>query len=217
MMTMRPATDVILVLALLLNFLVIGGSRLSAGIRAVALQGALLGTLPLVLPNGGWTFHILALALGMLGLKGALFPRLLLRAIRETSMRREMEPLIGFTASLLTGAVLTAMAFLLASRLPALPAMASPLLVPSALATILLGLLVLVSRTKALTQVLGYLMLENGLFMFGLTLVHGMPFLLELGVLLDLFVGVFIMGIVVYHINREFDHIDSYSLTTLKD
>ncbi len=91
------------------------------------------------------------------------------------------------------------------------------LLVPSALATILLSLVVLVSRTKALTQVLGYLMLENGIFTFGLVLLHDMPFLIELGVLLDLFVGVFVMGIVVYHINQEFDHIDSYHLTTLKD
>jgi len=212
-----PAIDVILVLVILLNFLVLGSSRLGASIRAVALQGVLLGTLPLLLPHGGWTMHVFALAAGMLGLKGVLFPRLLFRAIRETSMRREMEPLIGFTASLLAGAMVTVVAFLLASRLPPLPAMASPLLVPSALATILLSLVVLVSRTKALTQVLGYLMLENGIFMFGLALLHEMPFLIELGVLLDLFVGVFVMGIVVYHINREFDHIDSYQLATLKD
>ena len=213
----RHVIDLILVLVLLLSFLVLGSSRLSAGIRAVALQGALLGTLPLLLPNGGWTMHILGLSLGMLSLKGVLFPRLLFRAIRETSMRREMDPLIGFTASLLAGAIVTVIAFLLASRLPSLPTMISPLLVPSALATILLSLVVLVSRTKALTQVLGYLMLENGIFIFGLALLHAMPFLIELGVLLDLFVGVFVMGIVVYHINREFDHIDSYHLTMLKD
>jgi hydrogenase-4 component E len=213
----RHAIDVILVLVLLQSFLVLGSRRLGAGIRAVALQGVLLGTLPLLLPNGGWTMHILVLAFGMLSLKGGLFPQLLFRAIRETSMRREMDPLIGFTASLLAGAILTATAFFLASRLPSLPTMVSPLLVPSALAMILLSLVVLVSRTKALTQVLGYLMLENGIFTFGLTLVHEMPFLVELGVLLDLFVGVFVMGIVVYHINREFDHIDSYYLTTLKD
>lgn len=213
----RHAIDVILVLVLLQSFLVLGSSRLGAGIRAIALQGALLGILPLLLPNGGWTIHILALAFGMLSLKGVLFPRLLFHAIRDTSMRREMDPLLGFTASLLAGATVTVMAFLLASRLPPLPGTASPLLVPSALATILLSLVVLVSRTKALTQVLGYLMLENGIFTFGLVLLHDMPLLIEIGVLLDLFVGVFVMGIVVYHINQEFDHIDSYHLTTLKD
>jgi hydrogenase-4 component E len=70
---------------------------------------------------------------------------------------------------------------------------------------VLTGLIVLTSRRKAITQVVGYLMLENGIFVFGLTQTERVPFLLELGVLLDVFVAVFVMGIVVFHINREFD------------
>lgn len=209
--------DLILVLVILMNFMVLGSSRLTAGIRTVATQGVLLALSPLFLQTGGWSVHAVVLSAGMLGLKGVLFPWLLFRAIRDTSMRREMEPLIGFTPSLLVGAVATAGAFWLASRLPRLPTIASPLLVPAALTTIIISLVVLVSRTKALTQVLGYLMLENGIFLFGLALVREMPFLIEMGVLLDLFVAVFVMGIVVYHINREFDHINTYRLTTLKD
>ena len=209
--------DFVLVLAVSANFMVLGSSRLTAGIRAVALQGVLMAILPLLLPNAGRSAHVLFLSAGMFALKGALFPWVLFRAIREISMRREMEPLIGFTPSLIVGAVAAGAAFWLASRLPRLPVIASPLLVPAALTTILLSLIVLVSRTKALSQVLGYLMLENGIFLFGLVLVREMPFLIEIGVLLDLFVAVFVMGIVVYQINREFDHIDTYHLTTLKD
>ena len=88
---------------------------------------------------------------------------------------------------------------------------------PYSLATLIIGFIVLTTRRKAITQVVGYLMLENGIYLFGLTQTESVPFLLELGVLLDVFVGVFIMGIVVFHINREFDSIDSARLTELSD
>jgi hydrogenase-4 component E len=82
---------------------------------------------------------------------------------------------------------------------------------------VVIGLLVLTTRKKALTQVVGYLILENGIYVFGLSQVQRVPFLVEVGVLLDIFVGVFIMGIVVFHINREFDSLDSARLTELRD
>jgi hydrogenase-4 component E len=82
---------------------------------------------------------------------------------------------------------------------------------------VMIGFIVLTTRRKALTQVAGYLMLENGIYLFGLTQTESVPYLLEVGVLLDVFVGVFIMGIVVFHINREFDSIDSRHLAELTD
>ncbi len=81
----------------------------------------------------------------------------------------------------------------------------------------LTGFIVLTTRRKALTQVVGYLTLENGIFIFGLTLVEAMPFLVEAGVLLDVLVGVFVMGIVVDHISREFSTIDGDELTELRE
>jgi hydrogenase-4 component E len=131
-------------------------------------------------------------------------------------VRREVEPVVGFIASLLLGALALAIAFAIAARLPAADVKQS-LLVPVALATVMIGLVVLTTRRKALTQVVGYLMLENGIYLFGLTQTESVPFLLEVGVLLDIFAGVFIMGIVVFHINREFDSLDSARLTELKD
>ena len=106
-----------------------------------------------------------------------------------------------------------------ANRLPAGAgeSTAAELLVPVAFATLLTGLLVLISRSKAVTQVVGYLMLENGVFLFGLTLVRRIAFLVEVGVLLDVFVAVFIMGIVVFHINREFDSISAANLVELRE
>ena len=88
---------------------------------------------------------------------------------------------------------------------------------PASLATVLTGFLVLTTRRKAITQVVGYLVLENGIFIFGLLLVEAMPFLVEIGVLLDLFVGVFVMGIIIDHINREFSSLDTEHLTSLRE
>jgi hydrogenase-4 component E len=93
----------------------------------------------------------------------------------------------------------------------------SPLIVPVALFTSLIGLFVIISRKKALTQVLGYLVLENGIYAFGVGLVHNAPLVVELGVLLDVFVAVFVMGIAIFHINRQFDHIDTDRMVLLKD
>jgi hydrogenase-4 component E len=156
------------------------------------------------------------LAAGTFAVKAVLLPLLLSRAIREAAVRREIEPVIGFAPSLLLGAAAVALAFSIAPRLP-LPELRSQLLVPVSLSTVVIGLLILTTRSKALIQVVGYLILENGIFVFGLSQVERVPFLVEVGVLLDIFVGVFIMGIVVFHINREFDSLDSARLTELRD
>lgn len=212
---MQPAHDLLLLLVVLTNFWVLGTTRLSATIRATALQGALLALLPVAL-YPGLSLHILGLAAGTFAVKAVLLPLLLSRAIREAAVRREIEPVIGFAPSLLLGAAAVALAFSIAPRLP-LPELRSQLLVPVSLSTVVIGLLILTTRSKALIQVVGYLILENGIFVFGLSQVERVPFLVEVGVLLDIFVGVFIMGIVVFHINREFDSLDSARLTELRD
>jgi hydrogenase-4 component E len=212
---MQPFHELLLLLVVLTNFWVLGTTRMSATIRATAIQGALLAALPMALyPE--LSFHILGLSAGTFAVKAVLLPLLLSHAIREAAVRREVEPLIGFAPSMLLGAAGVALAFALAPNLP-LPELQTRMLVPVSLSTVVIGLVVLTTRTKALTQVVGYLIMENGIFVFGLSQVQRVPFLVEIGVLLDVFVGVFIMGIVVFHINREFDSIDSARLTELRD
>ncbi len=211
----QNVTQLVLFLVVLADFAVLGSSRLSACIRAVAFQGLMLGLLPLLL-HSPLSLHVLALAAGTILVKAVVLPGFLRRAIREAAVRREVEPLIGYTSSLLVGVAALAASFAVASRLPVgggQPAM----LIPTALVTVMLGLVVLTTRVKALTQVVGYLMLENGIYVFGLTQAQRVPFLVEAGVLLDVFVGVFIMGIVVFHINREFDSISAARLTELHE
>ncbi len=90
-------------------------------------------------------------------------------------------------------------------------------MIPGALFTILSGLFLIISRRKALTQVIGYLVLENGIYAFGAALAVEEPLVVEMGVLLDVFVAVFVMGITIHHISRDFDHIDTDRLSLLKD
>ena len=212
---MTTLSSLLLTLVVLTDFAILGTSRLSTCIRAIGGQGLLLALLPLAL-HPGWSFHIIGLALGTGVVKAVVLPWFLRWAIREANVRREVEPLVGFTTSVLLGAAAVAVAFVVAPRLP-LPEREGTLLVAVALSNVLTGLIVLTSRRKAITQVVGYLMLENGVLVFGLTQAQRVPFLLELGVLLDVFVGVFIMGIVVFHINREFDTLSSSRLEELKE
>ena len=207
---MTGVAQVLLILVVLGNLLILGTARLSSCVRAVAFQGVMLG-LASVLVVPGWSLHQVALAAGTIAIKGVLVPRFLLWAIREAAVRRELEPRIGYVASLLFGVTVFALAFALAPAWT--PAVAGgPMLVAVAITTVVHGLFMLTARRKAITQVVGYIMMENGIYLFGLSQVREAPFLVELGVLLDVFVGVFIMGIVVFHINREFDTIDASRL-----
>ena len=205
----------LLMLVVLTDFWVLGTGRLSSTIRAAACQGALLAMLPLALHHDA-SPHMLALALGTLLVKAFWLPRLLTRAIREATDRREVEPLLGFNMSLVLGAVAVAVAFSISPGLP-IPGLRSDLLVPVALSTVMIGLIVLTTRRKAVTQVVGYLVLENGIYVFGLSQAERVPFLVDVGVLLDVFAGVFVMGIVVFHMNRAFDSLDTSNFAELEE
>lgn len=213
---MSSADDAILVMVLLLNFLVLGSSRIRSIIYAVAGQGVLLGLLP-VMVHDGVGLRQAAVSLGAIGLKAVVIPRMLMRAMTDLPIRREIQPLIGVRTSLLVGAIATAASMGVAARLPVLGASEPRLLVPASLATILTGFVILTTRVKAITQVLGYLILENGVFIFGVLLLEAMPFLVEVGVLLDLFVAIFVMGIIINHISREFSSVSTGVLSTLKE
>ncbi len=200
----------------LTNLMLIGSSRLAACIRIVAMQGVMLGVLPFIFNEGPLTARVFFLVFWSVALKGMVFPYLLNKSIRDTNARREVEPFVGYTTSLIAGAVTLCLSLWAGSRLPA-GGPGAHLAASGALFTMMTGLFVSVSRKKAVSQVLGYLVLENGVYIFGISFVEKVPLLVELGILLDVFVAVFVMGMVIFHINREFDHLDTEKLTTLKD
>jgi hydrogenase-4 component E len=215
--------DPLMVVVALTNLTLLGASRLTLSVRVVAIQGVALGILPLLVHSGELTVRLVGFATAVVALKGFVFPWLLTRAMREAEVRREAEPFVGYGASLLLGVALLAVSLWIASRLP-LPGAAESaagarpsFAVPVALSTLLCGLLLLVARRSALNQTLGYLVFENGIYAFGVPLVKDAPLLVELGVLLDVFVAVFVMGITLFHIQRELRHLDADRLSTLRE
>jgi hydrogenase-4 component E len=213
---MNRLTDLLLVFLILTTFKLLASGRLTACVRAVATQGVALGFLTLAMHHGALSLRIVTLACGSMALKGLVFPWVLSRALREARAQREVQPYVGYTLSILSGLVALSVSLWVGSRLPLPTEPFAKLLWPSALFTVLTGLFVIVARRTAVMQVLGFLVLENGIYTFGVGRVGDMPFLVEVGVLLDLFVAVFVMGITIYHINREFDHIDTDRLDSLK-
>lgn len=213
---MSGTLNLLIGLAMGLNLLALASSRLPSVITAAAFQGMVLGVLPLLMESSvHWLVWLVAA--GTVAVKGFVIPGLLRRALRAASIDREMEPLLGYVPSLMLGAGATIGAVALAGVLPLLPEHAGSLLVPASFATIVSGFLLLIGRTKAIVQVCGYLILENGIYLFGLLLIQSTPLIVEAGILLDLTVAVFVIGIIVDRIQREFDTLDTRKLTALRE
>lgn len=213
---MKDMLNILIAVAMGLNLFALGSSRLPSLIRIAAIQGVVLGIMPLVMEHELRVLPVL-LALGTVVIKGIVIPGLLRRAMRTANIDRDLFPLVGFVPSLLLGALGTLGAVFFASRLPLLPEHRETLLVAGAIASLLTGFLLLIGRAKAISQVCGYLILENGIYLFGLLLIHSMPLLVEGGILLDLTVAIFVTGIIVDRIQRAFDSLDTRKLTVLRE
>lgn len=213
---MNQTVNLLIGLAMGLNLLALGSSRLPSLIRSMAVQGVVLGLLPLAIEHD-LPWIVVLVALVTVAVKGFVIPSLLRRAMRAANIEREMEPFIGFVPSLLLGAVGTIAAVSVSRLLPLMPEHAGTLIVPGSLATVFTGFVLLIGRTKAISQVCGYLIMENGIYLFGLLLIRSTPLLVESGILLDLIVGVFVIGIIVDRIQRAFDSLDTRKLTVLRE
>jgi len=207
--------DVIMVALVLTNMVALGSSRLRACIRVVAIQGVAVGLMPLFIHS--FAPQLLLFTALCFILKGVVFPWMLMRTLRQLDVWREDSPYVSFGLSLLIGPMVLAFACWVSSHLRLPYDIHSATLIPVALFTLFVGLFLIVSRKKALTQVLGYLVLENGICAFGIAIAYEQPLIIELGILLDIFVGVFVMGIAIFHISREFDHINTDQLNTLRN
>ncbi|MEI7898800.1 MAG: hydrogenase [bacterium] len=213
---MTNLLNTLLVIVLMLNLFVLGTSRIVSVIRTVAAQGALLSLLPLLL-HEHLTLSAALTVVPTFALKGVIIPGMMIHALRDVKIKREVEPLVGLQPSVILGALATVFALLFADQLPLSEAHSGALIVPTSISTVLVGFILLTTRFKALTQVVGYLVLENGIFIFGMLLVEAMPLVVEMGVLLDLFVGIFVICIIVNQINQAFASTDTRRLVSLKE
>ena len=212
---MESLADQLLVLVLLVNFISLGSGQLVLSVRSVAVQGVALGLLPLLIYPA--THHLVGITAVIILVKGIIIPLLIVKALDNANISREQSPLLGFVPTVIIGSLLTGLSFVFSENLPLMPEHQRLMSVPTAIATIMTGFLLLATRRKAISQVIGYLILENGIFIFGMLLTSAMPFMVEAGVLLDLLVAIFVMGIVINQIGREFHSLDTSRLTSLKE
>jgi hydrogenase-4 component E len=213
---MTEILNALLMVMLVLNLFTLGSSRMVTLIRIVAIQGVILGIIPLLL-HEHLTIPVVIAAAAAVVIKSSVIPAIMMRALRDVQIKREVEPLVGFLPSLLLGALGTAGSLLFFSQLNLVNQADGLLIIPTSIATIIVGFILLTTRFKAITQVLGYLVLENGIFVFSLLLIEAIPLVVEMGMLLDLFVGIFVISIITNHINRAFSSLDTRNLVSLKE
>ncbi len=212
---MQPFQTVMVAL-ISVNLAYLAVTRLRTLTRLTAVQGCLLAVVPLLFAAPG-EGHATLMALAVLAIKGIGFPWLLARTLSRLEVNPVTEPYLGFNLSLVAGVAGLLFSLWLETRLPFPPGLFPPLLFPAALTTIFAGLTLVIARRKALTQVIGYLAAENGIFLLGTPLAGQGSVWLELSVLLDVFVAVFVMGIALHHISQTFESIDIGRFCSLRD
>lgn len=214
---MNGINDALWLLVLVTLIMLSASSRLLRCIRNVAFQGLLVGIIPLALHGFS---HIapshLALSAVNIILKGVLLPALMIWTVKRIGIKRELEPLLGYGQSIAVTLTFILLSFVLSARLP-LPEGAPTLALPAAFSAMLTGLFIIMARRKAITQIIGFLTFENGITLFAAALSVNCGILVELGVLLDVFVLIFIMAVLVFRISSEYKHIDADKLNKLDD
>lgn len=209
--------DAILILVVILGLFIVSSIRLGTMIKIFGIQSMILGCAPFFVYAQDLELYIIIVSLAAIVLRGFIMPYFLFWAIRHVSDRSEASPVIGLGTTILLSGLSIVGSFLLASKLIFPVAISSDMVIPSSFSLIIMGFLLIVGRSKAISQVIGYLVLENGIFLFAILLLKKMPLLVEMGILLDLFIAAVVMGIVVSHISDEFNNTDTIVLTSLKD
>ncbi|RIK98230.1 MAG: formate hydrogenlyase [Burkholderiales bacterium] len=202
---------------LLLAFAMISQRRILSLIDLFTLQGATLVVSTAAVGYVTQQPHLYVSAGLTLALKVLLIPALLHRVIDRLEVRRDVETLINIPTTMLIGIALVIFAFALSAPIAKLSSTIAGGSLGIALACVLLSFLMMITRTKAVPQVIGFLAMENGLFFAATCATYGMPMVVELGIGLDVLIGVLILGVFMFQIREQFDSLDIHHLERLKD
>ena len=208
-------------LVLVLQIATVGQRWLITTIRIFAVQSFFLAAIAGTIAFFNQANHLYIAALLTLVLKAMLLPFLLGRTVERVGIRKEIEPLINVPLSLLISGCLTLVGYVVAESFyhPEETSARSALghnTLAVAIALFLIGFFMMLNRRKALTQVLGLLSMENGLFLAAISLTYGMPLVVELGIFFDVLVAVMVLGILAYRIGETFDSMDVSKLRSLR-
>ncbi len=204
-------------LFLLLSFAMLSQRRIVTLVDLLAMQGALLGIATVVLAWRTGERELYVSALLTFGLKAVFLPWLLYRLIRRLGVYWDSEPLLNIPGTMLIGLLIVIFAFGLAQPIAALASTATRNGIGIAVAAVLLSFLTMITRGKAMSQVVGFLSMENGLFFGAMSATYGMPMIVELGVALDVLVAMLVLGVFFFQIREQFDSIDLHNLESLKE
>ncbi len=216
------AVEIISILAtiiLLTTFVTVASNRMHSLVRSFVIQSISLGALAFTVAvyTGMSSLYIVAAITFVL--KGALIPYVLLYTMKKIKIDREVEPLVSIPISLLICGALTIAAFYITEPIISgvgIETITSNCLAIS-LAVVLIGMFTMISRKKAITQIMGLLTMENGLFLAAISVTFGMPMIVELGIFFDILITVLILGVFVFRISKTFETVDTSFLKRLRD
>ena len=196
------------------TFMILGSTRLYSCVRAFGIQSFLLACVAGIVAYSTGKNDIYIVALLTLIIKSAVIPYIFIYIIREIKVKREIELYVSISPSLIIGGILVVISYYLIRSISIISELSS-LALSASMSLVSIGLFIMISRKKALMQMLGILIMENGLFLGAISLTNGMPLLVELGIFFDVLIGVLIMGILIFRINKTFESIDTDLLKNL--
>jgi len=202
---------------LLLAFAMLSQRRILALIHLYALQGLALSASTVTVAWATGQDHLYYSAAITFTLKVLLLPWILHRLIRRLSVKWDVETLINIPTMMLVGIVLVVFSFNLALPISEFSRSIARGTLGIALACVLLSFMMMITRAKAVPQVIGFLSMENGLFFAATSATYGMPMVVELGIALDVLVGMVILGVFLFQIREQFDSLDIHHLEKLKE
>lgn len=204
-------------LLLLSSFAMLSQRRVVTMVNLFALQGTLLGLATLLLAWRTGNNHLYISASITIALKALFLPWLLHRLIRRLGAYWDSEPLLNIPATMIVGLLIVIFAFGLAQPIARLATTSTRSAIGIAVAVVLLAFLTMITRRKAMSQVVGFLSMENGLFFGAMSATYGMPMIIELGVALDILVAMLVLGVFFFQIREQFDSLDLHHLESLKE
>lgn len=204
-------------LLLLISFAMLSQRRIVTLINLLAVQGALLFFATLLLARRIGASHLYVSAALTLTLKVVFLPWLLHRLIRKLDVYWDTESLLNPTGTMLAGVLVVVFSFGLAQPISALASTATRSAIGIAVSVVLIAFLTMITRRKAMSQVVGFLSMENGLFFGAMSATYGMPMIVEFGVALDVLVAMLVLGVFFFQIREQFDSLDLRHLESLKE
>ena len=213
---MTQVTNTALVLVLLSVLAAFGTGRITLMIKMVALQGIMISLLPLAMSHQLTAWDMIYTGAVLL-IRGIVIPGAILIAIRKVAIRRDVHAIVGPHVSLLAALLLIVAAFYVSARITLPVPAQNVLMLPTAITLLVGGMFVLMTRRNAIAMVLGYIIMENGIYLGGGVFSTRAHHIVELGILLDVLAGVMLMGVILQNINRTLDDVDTSLLRSLKD